>query len=67
MNISVPPTHVTVTTQNIAASPMVQPPYPVEPRHPTPGSVASHGIGFATHNPPYPTSTPHPTPGKFCK
>lgn len=42
---------------------MVQPPYPVEPRHPTPGSAVHHGIGFATHNPPYPTSTPHPTPG----
>ncbi|XP_044264632.1 extensin-like [Tribolium madens] len=50
-------------------SPVVVPPYPVEPRHPTPQSarVPTSGLGFATHNPPYPTHTPHPVPGvDYC-
>ncbi|XP_063918472.1 uncharacterized protein LOC135133877 isoform X2 [Zophobas morio] len=44
------------------ASPVVVPPYPVEPRHPTP-HAAPPGPGFSTHHPPYPTQTPHPMPG----
>ncbi|XP_044264630.1 anther-specific proline-rich protein APG-like isoform X2 [Tribolium madens] len=57
--------NVTVTSQHISASPVVVPPYPVEPRHPTPQRVAvpAPGPGFATHNPPYPTHNPHPGPG----
>ncbi|XP_063918474.1 uncharacterized protein LOC135133877 isoform X4 [Zophobas morio] len=43
------------------ASPVVVPPYPVEPRHPTP-HAAPPGPGFSTHHPPYPTQTPHPMP-----
>jgi hypothetical protein len=46
------------------ASPVVVPPYPVEPRHPTPHG-GPPGPGFATNHPPYPTHTPHPMPGKF--
>ncbi|CAH1364651.1 unnamed protein product [Tenebrio molitor] len=44
------------------ASPVVVPPYPVEPRHPTPHG-GPPGPGFATNHPPYPTHTPHPMPG----
>ncbi|XP_068895915.1 uncharacterized protein [Tenebrio molitor] len=43
-------------------SPVVVPPYPVEPRHPTPHG-GPPGPGFATNHPPYPTHTPHPMPG----
>ncbi|KYB26407.1 hypothetical protein TcasGA2_TC033780 [Tribolium castaneum] len=43
-------------------SPVVVPPYPVEPRHPTPQSRAAPAPGFATHTPPYPTHNPHPLP-----
>ncbi|XP_068895916.1 uncharacterized protein [Tenebrio molitor] len=47
-------------------SPVVVPPYPVEPRHPTPHG-GPPGPGFATNHPPYPTHTPHPMPVPvFC-
>ncbi|XP_023027586.1 uncharacterized protein isoform X2 [Leptinotarsa decemlineata] len=55
-------TVTTHTTSQPSQSPLVVPPYPVDPRHPTPYSNAPNA-GFNTHQTPYPThATTMPLP-----
>lgn len=62
---------VTATTAHQAPVPsgaaVGSPPYPLDPRHPTPHISGPPAPGFATHSAPYPTNTPYGQPGKLKK
>ncbi|KAJ8979638.1 hypothetical protein NQ317_001345 [Molorchus minor] len=53
---------VTINAQPIHHTPVVNPPYPVDARHPTPQVAGPHPPGFAPNSAPYPASTPYGQP-----